>query len=365
MEYAALGPWRADRVSMLSARDNHLRCLELDGPEWIPAFVDIHEPAWLRHGRAMEAVVLRHPRLFPDYRTGSFPTEPTDPFSAVYDALRDDWGCVWRNVQPGILGQVVGHPLEEWAAFAHWRPPDPRAQLDWRGIRQTIEADRRSGRLTKGYMSVTQAGLFDRLQFLRGMEKLLVDFATSPPELDRLVDMVLEYNLAYVREYLDIGIDEMCFHGDIGGQGGLLFSPEAFRRHLGPAYREVFTLCRRAGTHVFYSSDGHMLEVVEDLIDCGVSLHDPELETNTMAGIRRVYGGRLCAMVQLDAQRLPSWEPAEVSQHVKAAVRALEEPRGGLMVYAYVGADVPLANVDALCGAVEEACRLPPPDAAV
>ena len=347
---------------MLSARANHLRALELAGPEWIPAFVDIHEPAWLRHGRAMEAVVLRHPRLFPDYRSGSFPSRPTDPFSEVYEALRDDWGCVWRNLVPGIIGQVVGHPLEAWSALDGFAPPDPRGQFDWGAIREGVETERRAGRLTRGYMSVTQGGLFDRLQFLRGMENLFVDFATSPPELERLIEMVLEYNLAYVRQYLDIGIDQMNFHGDIGGQGGLLFSPEAFRSHLKPAYREVFMLCREAGTQVSYSSDGCMLDLVDDLIDCGVTVHDPELATNTVAGIGRAYGGKLCAMIQLDAQRLPSWRPEEIRRHVSEAVRALDDPRGGLMVYAYVGADVPLLNVDALCGAVEDACRLPRPD---
>jgi hypothetical protein len=113
---------------MLSARANHLRALELAGPEWIPAFVDIHEPAWLRHGRAMEAVVLRPARLFPDYRSGSFPSGPTHPFSEVYGALRDDWGCVWRNLVPGIIGQVVGHPRTRagsstGARFGRvWRP---------------------------------------------------------------------------------------------------------------------------------------------------------------------------------------------------------------------------------------------------
>jgi uroporphyrinogen decarboxylase len=202
-----------------------------------------------------------------------------------------------------------------------------------------VETERRAGRLTRGCMSVTQGGLFDRLQFLRGMENLFVDFATSPPELDR-----------------------MNFHGDIGGQRGLLFSPGAFRRHLKPAYREVFMLCRRAGTQVSYSSDGCMLDLVDDLIDCGVTVHDPELATNTVAGIGRAYGGKLCAMIRLDAQRLPSWRPEEIRRHVRESVRALDDPRGGLTVYAYVGADVPVVNVGALCGAVEDACRLPRPD---
>jgi uroporphyrinogen decarboxylase len=153
----------------------------------------------------------------------------------------------------------------------------------------------------------------------------------------------------------------MYCHGDIGSQKGLLFSPETFRKHLKPAYRELFTLCRAAGTHVFYSSDGHMLDVVDDLVDCGASLHDPEVSTNTLPGIRRAYAGKLCALIQLDAQKLPTWTPEQIRRHVVEAVQALDDLTGGLMVYAYLGADVPLGNVDALCGAMETACRIPTP----
>ncbi len=344
----------------MNARENYIRALEFRAPEWVPAVVDLAESAWLRHGRSLAEVVLAHPTVFPDFRAGSVPpAASSDPFCEAYEAKRDDWGCTWRNTTRGILGQVVGHPLSDWSALARFTPPNPEEQFDWSAIADRIQAERRAGRLAIGYDSITQSGIFDRLQFLRGLENLLVDFATSPPELDRLLEMVVEHSVACTRRCLGFGVDIMYFHGDIGGQNGLLFSPEAFRRYLKPAYREVFGLCRSAGTHVFYSSDGYVLDVVEDLVECGASLHDPEVSTNTLPGIRAAYAGKLCASIQLDAQRMPSARPEELREHVRQTVRGMEDPRGGLMVYAYVGADVPLANVDALCDEMESACGMP------
>jgi len=349
----------------ISAAENYLRTLEFNYPEWIPVMVDLSVPVWLRFGSRLEELVMRHPLIFKDYIPGSYPKTPADPFERVYDSLLDDWGCIWRNIYPGHLGQVVGHPLADWKQFVHFRAPDPLEQFDWETNRQLVEKERQAGRLAVGYMSITQGGFFDRLQFLRGMENLMIDFATDPPELSSLIEMVLDYNLEYNRLYLEAGLDLFHFHGDIGAQHGLIFSPAAFRKYLKPAYQEMFSRCRRAGTHVFYSSDGYMLSLVDDLIDCEISLHDPELRTNTLEGIQKAYfqGNRaredhpvrLCASVQLDTQMLPNCKPEEIRQQVADAV-AINPPDGGLMLYTYVSGEVPLENIEALCCALEEFC---------
>ena len=50
------------------------------------------------------------------------------------------------------------------------------------------------------------------------------------------------------------------------------------------------------------SSDGKLLEIVDDLVECGVSVHDPQLRANGLDGIVRRYRGKLCAQVDLDRQ---------------------------------------------------------------
>src|SRR5512139_3448577 len=146
----------------LSERENYLRALEFSHPQWIPVTWDLGS-AWVKYGQDLEEVVLRHPLIFTDYQRGSYIGGPHDPFYRAYDSLRDDWGCLWRNTQPGLLGQVVGHPLADWKALETFKPPDPLEQYDWRAIRAGLEADRQSGRLTRGYISITQGGFFDRL----------------------------------------------------------------------------------------------------------------------------------------------------------------------------------------------------------
>ena len=56
----------------------------------------------------------------------------------------------------------------------------------------------------------------------------------------------------------------------------------------------VFQRCREAGVHVWYSSDGNILPIVDDLIECGVSIHDPQ---------RGRYGGQLGGPVFADVMK--------------------------------------------------------------
>jgi uroporphyrinogen decarboxylase len=340
----------------ISERDNTLRALEFRHPAWVPINFDLMPAVWMRYGRDLEALVRRHPLIFGVHATRPSVSPGYAPFAQAQGTFRDDWGCLWRNAQAGLLGQVVEHPLADWRAFDAFRAPDPRAQMDWPALRESTEAARRHGLLTQGGYLVTQGGFFDRLQFLRGLENLLVDFLEEPPQLARLIERVLDYNLRLIRAWLDIGVDQMCFHGDLGTQRGLMISPATFRRWLKPAYKEMFGLCRQAGSHVWYSSDGNLLEIVDDLVECGVTLHDPQVRANTVEGIARAYRGRLCALVDIDEQMLPFCTPEDIYLQMREVVAQVGTPQGGLMIYAIPSQDVPLENIEALCTAWERYC---------
>ncbi|MBI4532043.1 MAG: hypothetical protein HY709_11055 [Candidatus Latescibacteria bacterium] len=344
---------------MLSERENWLRTVEFRYPEWIPCSVGFSPINWNAYREDLEKIVLSHPRLFPGYQEGS--ANFFDEMPPVYregEYFRDNWGCLWYNIQGGIEGQVVEHPLDSWDALDTYRLPDSfytseRGERDWEAIREGVKERKSRGELTGG----DGERLFDRLYFLRGFENLMVDIATDDPHLPRLIEMLTEYELKLVNRWLEIGVDVMSFHTDIGSQKALMISPEKFRQYIKPMYRELFQTCRKAGAHVALSSDGCLLEIVDDLIECGVSLHDPQLRACTLKGIAKAYKGKLCAKVDLDRQSFAFLTPKELRKQIKDVVDVMGAPEGGLMVMGSVyGAEVPLENVEAICEAMEDYC---------
>ena len=342
----------------MTERENWLRAVEFRSPQWIPCGVGFSPITWHSLREDLEAIVLRHPRLFRDFQPGSVDYDDFPPVYRAHEYFRDNWDCVWYNAVGGIEGVVVEHPLAEWDALHRFRPPDPRLKTergdrDWDAIQKQFAEQRANGDI----LWADGERLFDRLYFLRGFENLMLDIATDDPHLPALIDMLLEHELKVIDLWLEHDVDAIGFHTDIGTQRALMISPRQFRKYIKPLYMELFTKCRKAGVHAYLSSDGCLLEIVDDLIECGVSVHDPQLRANTLDGIEQAYRGKLCANVDLDRQMFAFCKPEDIWNQVQEVVKRMGAPEGGLMVTGSVSdAKVPLENIEALCEAIETFC---------
>ena len=192
---------------------------------------------------------------------------------------------------------------------------------------------------------------------LRGFTNLMMDFATGEPSLTKLIDMLFEYEKKLVSKWLSVGMDIMAFHTDIGTQNGLMISPPHFRKYLKPMFKELFTMCRKVGVPVYLSTDGRVVEIVDDFIECGVSMQDPQFGAISMQEIKKYYKGKMCLYFNLDMQKLPFISLKEAKEMVKDAVDNLNLPNGGLTLRLGIYDDiVPIENVDAICQGFMQYC---------
>jgi len=349
----------------LSERENYLRTLDFRCPEWIPVQIEFAPATWHKYREDLEQLFMRHPLVFRDYQRGDVNFDEFGPAYREGEYYADHWGCVWHTPagQDGLKGQVVEHPLANWAALSSYQAPEPmpnpmpdsmaRSKLganDWAQARKDIAVQKRQGKLTVG----SGDELFTRLYFLRGFENLMIDIATDAPQLPRLIEILMDYEMRLVNKWSETGVDMLRFHTDIGTQNALMISPEKFRKYIKPMFMKIFRTCRDAGIHVFLSSDGVLLEIIEDLVLCGVSIHDPQIRANTLAGIVKAYKGRMAVKLDLDGQMFPFCKPADIQAQVREAVTQLGSPQGGLEIYAWVSPDVPLGNIETIAAAAEE-----------
>ncbi len=364
----------------MTQRENYLRAVEFRRPEWIPGIIYPQPAAWQQYRDDLMAVARRHPTtiIIKEQRDGLKPrTGGVQPGSVDYDdtgpayrkvygsyregdEYQDNWGCVWRNISSGLLGQVVTHPLADWQALDNYQPPDPLTQTQY-GQRDCWEEAAAVIRQAKQLHEVAIApaypddSLFERLQYLRGFENLMIDLLTAPPQLSGLIDMVVDYNVTLARKWTQIGADVVLFGDDLGTQTAAMMSPSTFRQWLKPAYTQMFQTCRRGGAHVHFHCDGNILELADDLIDTGLSMINAMSTTNTIDGLAETMKGRVCLDLGLDRQHVfPKGSPTEIREHVKEAVTKLGSPAGGLMMRAEVNADIPLENIEAMADAMEE-----------
>lgn len=349
----------------LTERENYLRTIRMEGPQWIPCRVFLPMATWHKYREKLEELVLRHPRIFggfsPNHEKGRIDFDDFG-LQRKNKRVQDEWGCVWDFLVDGLDGQVVKHPLEDWKAFDSFKPPDPEAgkeelycsySSNWDEIRTSIAKAKEQGHIVRG--SVPHGFMFMRLHYLRGFTNLMKDFAIEHQRLQDLIDMVLEYNLKMIRKWLEIGVDIMQFADDLGMQHRMPISPRKFHKYLTPAYRELFAAAHEYGTYAYLHTDGHILEVAEDLIRAGVDIINPQSQANGMEGIRRAFKGRVCIDLDVDRQYvLPFGRKKAIREHIKEAVLRLGSKRGGLWITAGCYPDVPLPNIESLCTAMED-----------
>ena len=139
----------------------------------------------------------------------------------------------------------------------------------------------------------------------------------------------------------------------MGMQTSLPVSPEAWRHYIGPCYASIVGECRDNGVHFHLHSDGHIADIIPDLIDYGVSIINPQVRANGLENLSRVAKGRVCIDLDLDRQLFPFSGPEEIGEHIRCAIQTLITPRGGLMLHAECEPDVPLENIRAIVETLE------------
>lgn len=333
----------------MTIRENYLRTTRFQYPEWVHCQIGTTPGAWLRYGKDLEEIVLRYPDLFrePKWEPGEAP-RPREKTTYT-----DEWGVAYESVRDGISGEPKGHPLADWSALETYRPPDPDEYMNWEEVAAGYEAELAQGRFSWG----PGGSLFERLQWLRGPANLLMDLAeTENANLQRLIDLVLAHNLKVIRRAIALGPpDFIGFGDDLGSQRAPLISPATFRRWLKRGYQQMWQPCRLAGVEVQFHTDGNILALVDDLLQVGVTVLNPQAKVNPLDDLREHVRGRVAIFLSLDMQGvLVFGNRRDIFEHVRECVEKLGSPRGGLMLSSGVYDDWPLENVVHLADAMRE-----------
>ena len=311
------------------ATDDRVKSLTFCYPEYIPASVGLLPATFKLYRERLEDILVRHPVLFNDYKRGSRNFDDIGGTYAQGDHV-DAWGCVWSNINPGCEAIVKKHPVPTRQAVRALKPPQVHTGFP------------------HGFMYL-------RLCDLRGFEEVMVDFAEEPPELQMLIDVVLNHNLRELDEMLKKPLPEIVgFGDDLGMQTSLPISPETWRKYLKPCFAKIYGPVRQRGSYVHMHTDGHINEIIPDLVDCGVNVVNPQIRANGLDNLVRVCKGKVCVSLDLDRQMFPFCTPREIDDHVREAVEKLGSPQGGLWLVAECGPDVPLDNIEAICTALEK-----------
>lgn len=255
----------------------------------------------------------------------------------------DEWGCMFENISYGIMGEVKQPLLDDYAKLDDAvQPPTELLTVDPVATRDYYQ------KTDKFTFASGWARTFERMQFIRGTENLMYDIAEDSPGFHELLKRVHGFYRAQFEVWAKHDVDGLVIMDDWGSQRSLLIHPEQWRRIFKPIYAEYGAIARGSGKLLFMHSDGCIVDIYEDLIDCGVNCINSQLFCMNIEEIGQRFAGRLAFWGEIDRQHvIPFGSVADC----RAAVRRVHKNlwrNGGCVAQFELVPGAPLANAEAI-----------------
>jgi uroporphyrinogen decarboxylase len=346
----------------MNARQRTLEALRHREPDLVPVCLAYETPRGIaeRYGKPYDERLMRQDI----YMVGLDLGEPAPEIKERYlqgipdDARVDSWGvATWRS-STNDAHDVYG-PLQNMSQPAQLDDfPFPKVPSDEipPALAERIAELHQKGFAVMGAMSQT---IFELAWNMYGMENLMVAFVENSAFAHRLLDEITIRKQAMAACFAKAGVDILRLGDDVGTQRGMLISPATWRRFLKPRLASVIAAAHteRPDIPVFYHSDGDIREIIDELIEIGVTILNPiQPECMDPVEIKRQYGDRLTLWGTLGTQTtLPHGTPEEIRAVVREYMRRLG-PGGGYVIGPThtINRDVPWESIVAFYEAVRE-----------
>lgn len=242
---------------------------------------------------------------------------PTKGNPFVVGQYIDEWGCEFENRQQGIIGEVKTPMIigEEWEDADKIREPVELLNLDVDGINAFCAG-------TDQFVNaITSARIFERLQFLAGTEKTLMDLLLQPDGMLEAMEKIHKFFCKELEAWAKTDVDAIVMQDDWGSQRSLMISPKLWEELFKPLYADYVAIAKKHGKKFFLHSDGYIVDIIPHLIDIGVDALNSQI---FVMGVEKLapFKGQITFWGEIDRQYLLS---RGTSEEVRQGVRKVHD----------------------------------------
>ena len=278
----------------------------------------------------------------------------------------DEWGVDFKIVEYntknsiGHYTEISGHPLEEDCAIDNYTPPDPSDKRRYKPSKKLKEEYGKEYAI----MGVIVCTIFETAWALRGLDRLMMDFITNEELTNRILDIPFNYHLYAGKKLVSMGVDIIWTGDDMGGQNGMLISPDIWRKYFKPRMARLISELKdiNPDLKIAYHSDGKIYPIIDELVEIGLDVLNPvQPKCMNPYYLKKRYGKSLSLWGSIDIQEtLPFGTPKEVENEVKDRIKNLG-PGGGFIISPthHVQIDTSLENFFAFWNAAEKYGKYP------
>jgi len=196
--------------------------------------------------------------------------------------------------------------------------------------------------------------IYEHIFGLEDFSMLLYD---DPSLIEEMMDAGVEFWVHTVNFLLEENVDIVTFADDFAYKTGLLMDPDKFRKLWLGRYKKILEPVTNAGKPVCFHSDGNILEMLDDLIDIGVTCINPiEPYGMDIEVVKKRYGKNLALQGNIEVGfPLAQGTPEDVKADVKKHMEMLKPGYGYICASSHsLSNDIPPENIVAFFDAIHE-----------
>ena len=346
--------------------DTHtlLKTVHFDHPEAVPVVFHINSACWDNYDRdSLGKLVETHPILFPQGIPDFVEKGEAVPYPDWCRADKkwtDPWGCVWETRTSGFVGTVVEHPIKDLSQLQSYEAPDPDKTTHWYPVEWKKGKSPTGGSI--GFFDCLPSGeighghTFLKMIDILGYEQALFAMHDDAPELQVLMDMLVQFNLGLVERFVNNAeVKWLGYAEDLGMQIGPMLSPEMFRKWILPVYRTIMEPADRQDVVIHMHSDGDVRTLFDDLHTLPVDVFNIQDNANTLPWLKDHMKGKVALDLDIDRQHVTRQEdPQLVRDYLAGLLRLMYDPAGGLLLTYGMYPGTPLENAKVMMDFLEQ-----------
>ncbi len=261
---------------MLTKKENYLRVLRGEIPEYIPEYTfgkmpgDTEEPTnWI-----VEPIVLRGERTA---------TGRKDIWGVEYVATYETGGASLPKPNDFVLEDIT-----KWRDVV--KAPDI-SDVDWEKAikKQMDELNVDRSQTTVAFN--LHFGYFQQLMALMGFTEGLMAMIEEPEEVKALLDYLCTFYCTVAEKSIDyIQPDVYTIMDDTAAWANPFISPEMYRELIKPFHDRQLKFGRDRGLPITMHDCGRCEDFIEDWREIGVTAWDPAQTSNDLDAIKKKYG---------------------------------------------------------------------------
>jgi uroporphyrinogen decarboxylase len=232
---------------------------------------------------------------------------------------RDQWGAIVQ-----FTSEEVSVPREP--AFKsekdvdRYVPPDP--DLPWRYERlqklvEEFKGQRAVIAAVTDVFNIVSENMLGNWEYFQAVIK-------NPDFIERVNDILIDYNLGYIRNCIDVGVDVILIPGDWATTNGPMLSPESTAKLIVPPYQKMVEYVHSRGLPCLKHSDGNIWRLFDMIVEAGTDgIHPIDPDAGMDIGEAKAkYGDKICLLGNVSCHDTLSWgTEQEVRRETKEVIR--------------------------------------------